>query len=94
MDIVSIIWKSIILFCGIYTLIYSVRKKKSLTYKLFGVLIINDSLDSLIRILLKSIYKNIEVLFECIGAVILIAFIVMFFIKLFKSLREIRRIKL
>lgn len=94
MDIVSIIWKSIILFCGIYILIYSVRKKKSLTYKLFGVLIINDSLDSLTRILLKSIYKNIEGLFEWIGAVILVAFIVMFFVKLFKSLREIKRIKL
>ena len=94
MDIISIIWKLIILFCGIYTLIYSVRKKKSLVYKLLGVLVINDSLESLTRRLLRSIHESIGEVFQCIDAVILIAFIIIFFIKLFKSLREIKRIKL
>lgn len=94
MDIISIIWKSIILFCGIYTLIYSVKKKKSLVYKLLGVLVINDSLESLTRRLLRSIHESIGGVFECIDAVILIAFIIIFFIKLFKSLRETKRIKL
>ncbi|MGL4572451.1 MAG: hypothetical protein ACRCVJ_15475 [Clostridium sp.] len=94
MDIVSIVWKSIILFCGIYTLIYAIKEKKSLLYKLFGVLIINDSLEDLTGVMFKSIHENIEGVFECIDAAILIAFIIIFFIKLFKSLRESTRIKL